>query len=175
MNGLAGITLGSIIQSCTTIVAGMIIGLAYAPKLAAVAIASLPFVIGSGYVRLRVVVLKDEVNKQAHEESAQMACEAVGAIRTVASLRRERDCCEIYEKSLQAPLRRATHAGVGSSLAYALSQALTFFVISLVFWYGSRLVADLTYDSNEFFVTLMSVVFSAIQAGRYANVSHLNH
>ncbi|KAF8176085.1 P-loop containing nucleoside triphosphate hydrolase protein [Pholiota molesta] len=165
VNGLAGITLGSIIQSCTTIVAGMIIGLAYAPKLAAVAIAALPFVIGSGYVRLRVVVLKDEVNKQAHEESAQMACEAVGAIRTVASLTRERDCCEIYEKSLQAPLRRATHAGVGSSLAYALSQALTFFVISLVFWYGSRLVADLTYDSNEFFVTLMSVVFSAIQAG----------
>ncbi|KAF9477698.1 multidrug resistance protein 1 [Pholiota conissans] len=165
VNGLAGITLGSIIQSCTTIIAGMVIGLAFAPRLAAVAIASLPFVIGSGYVRLRVVVLKDEVNKQAHDESAQMACEAVGAIRTVASLTRENDCCAIYEKSLEAPLRRATHAGVGSTLAYALSQALTFFVISLVFWYGSRLVADRVYNSNEFFVCLMSVVFSAIQAG----------
>ncbi|KDR78665.1 hypothetical protein GALMADRAFT_244150 [Galerina marginata CBS 339.88] len=165
VNGLAGITLGSIIQSCTTVVAGIVIGLAFAPKLAAVAVAALPFVIGSGYIRLRVVVLKDEVNKAAHDESAQMACEAVGAIRTVASLTREKDCCDVYGRSLEAPLRSAARAGIGSTFAYALSQALTFFVISLVFWYGSRLVADRVYDSNAFFVCLMSVVFSAIQAG----------
>ncbi|KZP33057.1 P-loop containing nucleoside triphosphate hydrolase protein [Athelia psychrophila] len=165
VNGLAGVTLGSIIQSVSTIVVGMIIGLAYAPKLAAVAIATLPFVVGSGYVRLRVVVLKDQVNKAAHEASAQMACEAVGAIRTVAALTRERDCCEIYSRSLDAPLRTAARASVRSTLAYAVSQALSFFVIALVFWYGSRLVAAQEYSSNEFFVCLMSVVFSAIQAG----------
>lgn len=145
----------------------MIIGLSYAPKLAAVAIATLPFVIGSGYVRLRVVILKDQVNKKAHEESAQMACEAVGAIRTVASLTRERNCCDIYSNSLEAPLKTAERALIRSTLAYAVSQALSFFVIALVFWYGSRLVAAQEYNSNEFFVCLMSVVFSAIQAGRY--------
>ncbi|KAF8902794.1 multidrug resistance protein 1 [Gymnopilus junonius] len=165
VNGLAGVTLGSIIQSCTTVVAGIIIGLSYAPKLAAVAIASLPFVLGSGYIRLRVVILKDEVNKTAHEDSAQMACEAVGTIRTVASLTRERDCCEVYEKSLRAPLKSAVRACITSTFAYALSQALTFFAISLVFWYGSRLVADEVYNSNQFFVCLMSIVFSSIQAG----------
>ncbi|KAF7979346.1 hypothetical protein HWV62_42775 [Athelia sp. TMB] len=165
VNGLAGVTLGSIIQSVSTVVAGMIIGLAYAPKLAAVAIASLPFVIGSGYIRLRVVVLKDQVNKKAHEESAQLACEAVGAIRTVASLTREQNCCDIYSKSLEAPLRTAARASLRSTLAYAISQALSFFVIALVFWYGSRLVAAQEYDSDQFFVCLMSVVFSAIQAG----------
>ena len=154
--------------------AGIIIGLSYAPKLAAVAIASLPFVLGSGYIRLHVVILKDEVNKQAHEDSAQMACEAVGAIRTVASLTRERDCCEVYEQSLQAPLRSAIRACVTSTFAYAMSQAMTFFAIALVFWYGSRLVADEVYNSNEFFVCLMSVVFSSIQAGRYGGLPCLD-
>ena len=151
----------------------MIIGLAYAPKLAAVAIASLPFVIGSGYIRLRVVVLKDQVNKKTHEESAQLACEAVGAIRTVASLTREQNCCDIYSQSLEAPLRTAARASLRSTLAYAISQALSFFVIALVFWYGSRLVAAQEYNSDQFFVCLMSVVFSAIQAGRYGFIPSL--
>lgn len=151
----------------------MIIGLIYAPKLAAVAIATLPFVVGSGYVRLRVVILKDEVNKKAHEESAQMACEAVGSIRTVASLTREQNCCDIYSKSLEAPLKTAARASIRSTLAYAISQSLSFFVIALVFWYGSRLVAAEEYNSNEFFVCLMSVVFSAIQAGRYGPILSL--
>jgi len=37
----------------------------------------------------RVVILKDQVNKKAHAESAQLACEAAGSIRTVASFSEE--------------------------------------------------------------------------------------
>ncbi|KAG8896650.1 GTPase-activating protein, partial [Tulasnella sp. 408] len=127
--------------------------------------ACIPFVISAGYIRLRVVVLKDQTNKVAHEESAQMACEAAGAVRTVQSLTREEETFQEYSRSLEGPLQKSNRTATLSTGLFALSQALSFFVIALVFWYGSRLVASLEYGTFEFFVCLMSVVFGSIQAG----------
>jgi len=42
---------------------------------------------------------------------------------------------------------------------------MTFFVIALVFWYGSVLVSRLEFTSFQFFVGLMGTTFGAIQAG----------
>ncbi|KAG8935087.1 GTPase-activating protein [Tulasnella sp. 418] len=165
ISGLAGVTLGAIVQSTATVIGGSIIGLIFGAKLAAVGIATMPLVISAGYIRLRVVVLKDQANKLAHEESAQLACEAAGAIRTVQGLTREDGCAAEYSQSLEAPLKTSNRTALSSNALFATSQAMSFFVISLVFWYGSRLVATLEYDTFEFFVCLMAVVFGSIQAG----------
>jgi ATP-binding cassette subfamily B (MDR/TAP) protein 1 len=103
----------------------------------------------------RVVVLKDQVNKGAHADSAQIACEAAGAIRTVASLTREEDCCRLYGLNLQETLQRSNRAALWSNALYAFSQSLVFFVIALVFWYGSLLVSRLEYTIFQFLVALM--------------------
>jgi hypothetical protein len=100
-------------------------------------------------------VLKDQANKKAHEDSAQLACEAAAAIRTVASLTREDDCCNLYSKSLDEPLKKSNKTALGSNLLYAFSQATAFFVIALVFWYGSRLVSSLEISTFRFFCALM--------------------
>jgi ATP-binding cassette subfamily B (MDR/TAP) protein 1 len=42
---------------------------------------------------------------------------------------------------------------------------MSLWVIALVFYIGSRWIADLSYSINSFFVVLMSVTFGAIQAG----------
>lgn len=114
-----------------------------------------PLVIGAGYVRLHAVVLKDAKNKRAHEDSAQLACEAAGAIKTVASLTREDDCSELYSKSLEEPLRNSNRSSLFSTAAFALSQSMSMFVIALVFWYGARLVSSGEYGTKAFFVVLM--------------------
>ncbi|KIP08244.1 hypothetical protein PHLGIDRAFT_127165 [Phlebiopsis gigantea 11061_1 CR5-6] len=165
IEGLAGVTLGAIVQSVSTLVIGFAIGIAFTWKLGLVGVACAPLIVSSGYIRLRVVVLKDKQNKKAHEESAQLACEAAGAIRTVASLTREDDCCRIYAESLDAPLQNAKRAAVWSNFLWALSQSMIFFVMGLVFWYGSRLVADREFTPFHFFVTMMSTVFGSMQAG----------
>ncbi|KDQ06798.1 hypothetical protein BOTBODRAFT_140755 [Botryobasidium botryosum FD-172 SS1] len=165
INGLAGITLGSIIQSTATIIGGTIIGLCFNWKLSLVAVACMPFIVSSGYIRLRVVVMKDQTNKVAHEESAQVACEAAGAIRTVASLTREAECAQNYSDSLEVPLRVSNRTAIWSNGFYALSQSMSFYVIALIFYYGSRLVGSEELDTFGFFVCLMSVTFGAIQAG----------
>lgn len=103
----------------------------------------------------RVVVLKDQQNKAAHESSAQLACEAAAAIRTVASLTREEDFLQLYSASLEGPLRRSNRTALWSGLFFSLSQAMSFFVISLIFWYGSILVSNFKISTTGFFVALM--------------------
>jgi len=113
----------------------------------------------SSYVTQRVVVLKDQTNKSAHGGSAQLACEAAGSIRTVASLTREDDCCDLYSQSLEIPLQRSNRSAIWSSLLYSISQAMMFLVIATVFWYGSILVSKREYSTFQFFVGLMVRVF----------------
>lgn len=147
-------------------VGSVIVGLAFGAKLGAVAIATIPFIICTGYIRLRVVMLKDAKNKAAHSESAQMASEAAGSIRTVASLTMEEECCRVYSNVLVEPLRVATKSFLWSSGFYALATSFYFWVIALVFWYGSRLVASGEYSNTQFFVSMMSVTFAAVSAGK---------
>ncbi|KAJ7288261.1 P-loop containing nucleoside triphosphate hydrolase protein [Mycena rebaudengoi] len=165
VNGLAGVTLGAIVQSIATLISGAAIGLAIFWQVGLVGIACTPFLVSAGYIRLRVVVLKDKKNKAAHESSAQIACEAAAAIRTVASLTREDNCCDIYSKSLEEPLRESNRTAIWSNLMYALSQSMIFYVIALVFWYGATLVSERKASTYQFFVGLMSTTFGAIQAG----------
>jgi ATP-binding cassette, subfamily B (MDR/TAP), member 1 len=115
----------------------------------------MPVLVTTGYIRLRVVVLKDQANKKEHAASAQLACEAAGAIRTVAALTREEDCCDLYSKSLEEPLRKSNRSAIFSNGLYAFSQSTVFFVIALIFWFGSRLVSGLEFSTFQFFVGLM--------------------
>ncbi|KAH0832051.1 ste6-like protein [Lanmaoa asiatica] len=165
ISGLAGVTLGTIVQAITTLIGGSIIGLIYAYKPALIGMACIPFLISTGYIRLRVVVLKDQQNKHAHESSAQLACEAAASIRTVASLTREADCLRLYSESLEEPLRNSNRTAIWSNLLYSFSQSISFYIIALIFWYGSLLVSRLEMDTLSFFITLMSTTFGAIQAG----------
>ena len=100
-------------------------------------------------------MVRDKENEKAHRGSAQIACEAAGAIKTVAALTREDDCCRLYSESLDGPLRNGRKAAFRTGLLYGLAQATTFWVIALVFWYGSRLVSTFDITPFAFFLGLM--------------------
>lgn len=125
-------TLSSLLQSLATIVTGAIIGLCYGPRVAGVAIACLPLVIANGYVELRIVKLRGLAQQAAHERSAQLACEAAGAVRTVQSLTAEERLSEGYAESLAQSKAQVTRTAFLDGGIYGLSQALSFFVIALV-------------------------------------------
>ncbi|KAK4052730.1 hypothetical protein OIV83_002017 [Microbotryomycetes sp. JL201] len=165
VNSLLGITGAIIVQNIAVIVIGSIIALVFAPKVAGVSLALVPLNLIAGFARLYVVELKDEVNKKSHGASAQMACESAAAIRTVASLRREEGCCDLYSAKLDEPQRRTNRAAVKSGFLYALSQAFAFWVIALVFWYGSRQLASGEISTRDFFVALISSTFASIETG----------
>jgi len=153
------------------VIIGAVLGIALLWKLGLVATACIPFIVSAGYIQLvgdrssyvcrlliisqRVMNLRDSKTKKAHSDSAQLACEAAGAIRTVASLTREDECLRIYSRSLEEPLHKSNRASFWATGLYALSQAAIFFALSLTFWYGSKLVANGEATLFNFFTVLM--------------------
>lgn len=101
------------------------------------------------------MILKDQENKKAHQDSAQLACEAAGSIRTVASLTREDSCVQLYSLSLEGPLRTSKKASIWGNLLYAFAQSLNFFVVALIFWYGAVLVSRREATIFQFFIGLL--------------------
>lgn len=70
----------------------------------------------AGYLRFALLnKLNDQLHK-AYEESAQIACEQVAAIRTVASLNREKALNREFIESLKAPVREAMYSTLKSIL-----------------------------------------------------------
>lgn len=74
---------------------------------------------------------------KVHAASAQIACEAAAAIRTVAALIREKDCADIYSRSLEEPLHASNRSSIWSSAIFAFCQGCVLWVTALVFWYGA--------------------------------------
>ncbi|KAJ7673942.1 P-loop containing nucleoside triphosphate hydrolase protein [Mycena polygramma] len=165
VKGLIGITLGAIVECIATLATGWIVGLIFAWKLGLISIACSPLLFFVGYIRLRVIVLKDKAIKESHVDSAQVACEAAASIRTVAALTSEEYCCSRYSDSLVRPFENAKRTAFRSSLLYAFSQAIVNFVISLIFWYGSVLVSKQEITTFQFFTTLMAATFGTMNAG----------
>jgi len=85
----------------------------------------------------RVVVLKDQTNKQAD------------------------DCLRLYSESLEEPLRRSNRTAIWSNALFAFTQALSFFVIALIFWYG--VVLKRQASTFQFFVGLMVCIYCSPQ------------
>ena len=62
-------------------------------------------------------------------------------------------------------MRRSNKSAIIGSALYALSQAISFFIIGLVFWVGSRELGAGRVSPQDFFVALISVTFASIETG----------
>ncbi|KAL3476097.1 P-loop containing nucleoside triphosphate hydrolase protein [Aspergillus californicus] len=165
LSGVSGVTLGTILMTSTTLGAAIIIALAIGWKLALVCISVVPVLLACGFYRFYMLAQFQARSKVAYEGSANFACEATSAIRTVASLTREKDVWEMYHSQLDVQGRASLISISKSSLLYASSQALVFFCIALGFWYGGTLLGHHEYDIFRFFVCFSEILFGAQSAG----------
>lgn len=132
--GLSGVTLGTLLNVATTLIAACSLSIAIAWKLALVCIATIPVLLGCGFFRFWLLARFQQRAKKAYEHSASFACEATSAIRTVASLTREEDVLKTYIGSIEAQNLVSLKSVLKSSLLYAASQSLMFLCVALGFW-----------------------------------------
>lgn len=157
--GLSGVTLGTLLMVTTTLIASTVLSIAIGWKLALVCAATIPVLLACGFFRFRMLAHFQRRSKVAYASSATFASEAISAIRTVASLTRERDVLNMYHDSLAEQQRRSLYSILKSSALYAGSQSLTFLAFALGFWYGGTLIASGEYDMFQFFVCFAAVIF----------------
>lgn len=132
--GLSGVTLGTLLNVITTLIASCVLGIAIAWKLALVCIATIPVLLACGFFRFWMLAQFQQRAKKAYEHSASFACEATSAIRTVASLTREADVLGTYIDSINTQSKKSLISVLKSSLLYAASQSMMFLCVALGFW-----------------------------------------
>ncbi|KAK9238839.1 P-loop containing nucleoside triphosphate hydrolase protein [Lipomyces kononenkoae] len=165
VEGLSGATLGQILNSVVTIVAGTILSLAVAWKLALVCFACMPVMVGCGFLRFWMLQQFQANAKVAYDKSASYACEATSAIRTVASLTREEDVFSRYKNAIESQVSKSRISSIRSSFLYGLSQGLSLFIMALGFWYGATLLKTHTYGTVQFFICFISIMLGSQSAG----------
>lgn len=75
-----------------------------------------------------------------YEEASQVANDAVGTIRTVASYCAEEKVIEMYRQKCEGPVRTGIKRGLMSGIGFGLSLGLVFASYALAFYAGARLV-----------------------------------
>ena len=171
--GLAGSVFGIIVQSFITLLIGFIVALVYAPKVAAVGesdigydrtelipssgIACSPLTLAAGYLELRLVVMREETNKKAHESSAQLAAESASSIRTVSSLTREEDCLANYSEALDGPQRKALRSSFLAHIILGFVKGIGFLICPFsVTWFHRFLLMAVVNSGSHLLLWISS-------------------
>ena len=166
IQGISGLALGNISTVLVNLVGCVIVAFINYWKLSLVAVCCLPLLVFTGYFRLKIVSYYTERAKSSYEKSAQLASEAVSAIRTIQSLTREDDVAQKYMVILDKPLKDGLKSAWTSTLMYAASSSANFLVNALIFWYGGYLIAYEDLPVSQMFTVFIAIVFGSQSAGR---------
>lgn len=165
--GLSGATLGTFVMIGTTLTASITLSIAVGWKIGLVCTSTLPIFLACGFLRLWMLGQFQERAARTHEIAASGACEAAGAIRTVASLTLEEEVWQRYHDQLAAKERLNLLSILKSSTLYAASQSLIFLCNALGFWYGGTRILAGEYTDEQFLLCFLSIVFGAEAAGTF--------
>lgn len=165
LSALSGATLGVILSCSSTILIAVIVSLAIGWKLALVCMCALPVILGTGYLRFKVLAKFSATARTSYRKSAGYACEHTNAIRTVASLTIEDQIYHAYRQQLDAQLKLSLRSTLKNSTFYAASQSLMFLAIALAFWYGGTLITSREYTLFQFFLVYSEIIFGTQSAG----------
>ena len=163
--GFGGSTLSTFLIAITTIVAAVGISVGAGWKLGLVCTATVPVLIGCGYLRFKMLATFQAHSRAATEKSAAYACEATSAISTVTALTLDEHVWNNYHTQLEAQVRGSLLQTLGSTSLYAASQSLPFLALALGFWYGGTLVSQHQYSLFEFFLCFTEITVSSQSAG----------
>ncbi|CBI37062.3 unnamed protein product, partial [Vitis vinifera] len=137
---LVGDALAQVVQNAASAIAGLAIAFAASWQLAFIILALIPLIGLNGYVQIKFLKGFSADAKMMYEEASQVANDAVGSIRTVASFCAEEKVMDLYKKKCEGPMRTGIRQGLVSGIGFGVSFFLLFCVYALCFYAGARLV-----------------------------------
>ena len=164
--GLSGVVVGTILITLVNLVTSIIMAHIIAWKIAIVLLATLPVLLGSGFMRLYAMAQFSAKHKSLHAVSASISLEAVASIRTIANYSLENEIFKRYRFSLQAPYKASLRAFAYTNFWLATAYSISMLIYSLAYWWGSKQIAAGTYSQTQFFIVLPALLFSAQSCGQ---------
>ncbi|KAL4377849.1 hypothetical protein GQ457_02G001840 [Hibiscus cannabinus] len=162
IRGLVGDALAQMVSNLASAIAGLVIAFVASWQLAFIILGVIPLRGVNEYVQLKFTRGFSADAKMMYEEASQVANDAVGSIRTVASFCAEEKVMQLYRKKCDGPLRAGIRQGLISGVGFGISFFLLFNVYATSFYAGSLLVqhGDATFSDvfQVFFALTMATV-----------------
>ncbi|CAN7102974.1 unnamed protein product [Brassica rapa subsp. narinosa] len=162
IRGLVGDALAQMVQNLSSILAGLIIAFLACWQLAFVVLAMLPLIALNGFLYMKFMKGFSADAKKMYGEASQVANDAVGSIRTVASFCAEDKVMNMYTKKCEGPMKTGIRQGIVSGIGFGVSFFVLFASYATSFYVGAQLVDDgkTTFDSvfRVFFALTMAAI-----------------
>nr|CAG8573010.1 5899_t:CDS:10 [Entrophospora candida] len=146
VEGLAGNLMGSIIMNTTNLIFGIGIAFYFGWKLTLVILAASPVAVIAGYLEFKALAGLGTKTRKAYESTG-----------------------EIVQQTLEEPHKIAIRGSTLVGFGFGASQGFVYFIWSLAFWYGSRLIISGEYTTQSMLRVLFVVIFSSVAVGQMSS------
>ncbi|XP_047333744.1 ABC transporter B family member 4-like [Impatiens glandulifera] len=162
VRALVGDALGQLVQTCASLITAFIIAFTASWQLAFIVLALVPLLGLTGFVQMKFIKGFSADAKVMYEEASQIANDAVGNIRTVASFCAEEKVMDLYTKKCEGPVKTAIKQGMISGIGFGVSFAALFLVYAGSFYAGARLVNAGKTEFADVFRVFFALAMGAI-------------
>ncbi|KAL5705493.1 ABC-type xenobiotic transporter [Ranunculus cassubicifolius] len=159
---LVGDALSLLVENTTCAIAGLVIAFTADWALALIVLGVAPVIVINGIIQTKFMTGFSADAKTMYEEASQVASDAVGSIRTIASFCAEEKVMQLYEMKCKGPLRTGIRQGLVSGIGYGVSFCLLFCVNATCFYAGGRLVEDGKTTFASVFKVLFALTMTAV-------------
>lgn len=161
VGAFSGSTFGTVFGICVNVIIAIIISHIFAWKIALVCLVTVPILLGSGFMQLRMLARYEERHRSAFTTATSLATEATQSIRTVAILSLENEYMKSFRRLLRPPEKQIVRASVTTNIWLAISYTTGTFVNALAYWWGSQLIMKGQYTQTDFLIILVAMLTSA--------------
>ncbi|XP_028764865.1 ABC transporter B family member 9-like [Neltuma alba] len=162
VRSLVGDTLALIVQNIATITTGLLIAFIANWRLSLVILAVSPLILLQGVFQMRFLKGFSADAKLMYEEASQVANDAVGSIRTVASFCAEPKVMEMYRNKCEGPEKQGIRLGLVSGAGYGFSFFALYCANALCFYVGSIFVKQGLANFGQVFKVFFALTITAI-------------
>ncbi|XP_073138937.1 ABC transporter B family member 11-like [Henckelia pumila] len=162
VRSLVGDSLGLLVQNIATAVAGLIISFTASWQLSLIVLFMLPLIGLHWYLQIKFISGFSADAKKLYEEATQVAGDAVGNIRIVASYSAEEKVLALHTKKCEVPLKLGTKQGLLSGAGYGISFFFLYSVYAVSFYAGARLVDAGTTTFGHVFRVFLGLSMTAV-------------
>ncbi|XP_062206599.1 ABC transporter B family member 4-like isoform X2 [Phragmites australis] len=159
---LVGDNLALIVQSVASLTTGFVIAFAADWRLALIITCVIPLVGAQGYAQVKFLKGFSEDAKEMYEDASQVATDAVGSIRTVASFCAEKRVVTTYNEKCEALRKQGIRSGIVGGLGYGFSFLVLYLTYGLCFYVGALFVHQGKTTFPDVFKVFFALVLVAV-------------
>uniref|UniRef100_A0A7I4E2T3 Uncharacterized protein n=1 Tax=Physcomitrium patens TaxID=3218 RepID=A0A7I4E2T3_PHYPA len=161
VRGAIGDRISLVVQNSSLLIATGIIAFILQWQMALVVLATFPLQVFAAMVEQMFLKGFSGDVRGAQARATMVASEAIGNVRTVAAFNAEDKVVNLFQKELEAPLKRGFLRGQIAGIGYGVSQLCLFGSYGLGLWYGSELVKQGKANFGDVIRVFMVLIIAA--------------